>query len=73
VIQTGKTKYPKSKTTSTYSGLTEFKQYLLRNWGKKCKDYSALCGCCEIWRAFETIESLESEAYHLTNWEKVHK
>ncbi len=41
------------------------KQFLLRlrkkiekDWGKECKEFETLCCVCQIWRAYEVIESL---------------
>lgn len=53
--------------------IKDLKKYLTKNWGKKCKDYSALCATCQVWRAFEEIESLDEIKGHLTNWKKILK
>ena len=50
--------------------LRQFKKYLLKGWGKPCKDFSAMCSCCLVWRAFETIESWERLELHFNEGKK---
>lgn len=51
--------------------MKKLKKQLIRDWGKKCKDYSSLCCVCIVWRAFEDLEGVYDERKHLTDWKKV--
>ena len=53
--------------------MKELKKKLIKDWGKKCKNFSALCAVCLVWRAFETLESLYSMKDHITNWKKINE
>jgi hypothetical protein len=53
--------------------LKEFEKYLIKHWGKQCKNFSALCATCLVWQSFNNIKSLEDTKYHLTDWNKVLK
>jgi hypothetical protein len=48
--------------------LKELEKYILKNYGKKCKSYNALCCVYIVWRAFETLENImDDETYHQKN------
>jgi hypothetical protein len=38
--------------------LKQLKQYLEKNYGKKCRTYSFGCITCQVWRAYEDLEEL---------------
>jgi hypothetical protein len=48
--------------------LKDAEKHILKGWGPKCKDFSALCSVCLMWQAFETMKSLEDMKCHLTEW-----
>lgn len=36
--------------------IKELEQYLLKEFGKRCKDYSYGCTCCDTWKLFNVIK-----------------
>lgn len=47
-----------------------FKKQLLKDWGKRCKDYSTGCYGCSVWHAYDILVSAydTKEALHKQNW-----
>lgn len=33
--------------------LKNLKKYILKHYGKRCKEYAPLCAVCEVWRAYD--------------------
>ena len=31
------------------------REWMLKNWGERCKDYEPDCGLCNAWRAFDFL------------------
>ena len=38
--------------------LKELKKYILKGYGKRCSEYVVMCGVCEAWRAYDTLNWL---------------
>lgn len=36
--------------------LLELKKFIIKNYGKRCKEYNPFCTACIIWHAFDTIK-----------------
>jgi hypothetical protein len=34
----------------------ELEKIIVKNFGKKCKDYNPFCNCCIMWQAYDTIK-----------------
>ena len=45
-----------------------FKNYLIRNYGKKCPDRCLGCIVCEVWKIYEDFELLADD---IGLWEKI--
>lgn len=41
------------------------KNEMEKDWGKKCKDFSALCPCCQAWHGYETLKDLYETKGHI--------
>ena len=55
--------------------LKEFKKYITKNWGKRCKEYVFGCYVCMAWRCYDDLESLIflSEDYEEEQKSKIKK
>lgn len=38
--------------------MKELKKEVTKNFGRRCKDYSPLCGTCIAWNAYDTLQYL---------------
>lgn len=47
-----------------------FKQYLVKNYGKKCPDRCLGCIACDVWKIYEDFELLIND---IKCWEKTEK
>ena len=36
--------------------IRDLKQFITKNYGKRCPDYNPFCGTCIMWDAYDTIK-----------------
>ena len=54
-----KDKFMKKKLSFEKEAGIDFKKlekWIIKNWGKKCKDFLATCSVCQIWRIYEDLK-----------------
>ena len=50
-------KMKEPKHISEIVDLEKLKKYILKNVGKKCKEYAVGCFACEVYRIYESLKS----------------
>lgn len=47
-----------SKQIKSGIDLKQFRKYLIKYYGKKCKSYAIGCFTCQVWRVYENLKQI---------------